>query len=149
MSLLATDLSHPLDRHFHHPLICHFWCVYFSELAEEDEGDDDQGGMSTDDSTESSAHSSRCGSPTFRSNGDKKKKKLKNKNLNPKLNYKCIGYWKENHGHPIFGVSVNHHLDASSPTVFATVGYNRVTIYEAMAGGIKLLQVKSKESHKP
>ena len=119
------------------------------EEEEEDEGDDDQGGMSTDDSTESSAHSSRCGSPTFRSNGDKKKKKLKNKNLNPKLNYKCIGYWKENHGHPIFGVSVNHHLDASSPTVFATVGYNRVTIYEAMAGGIKLLQVKSKESHKP
>ena len=75
--------------------------------------------------------------------------KLKNKNLNPKLNYKCIGYWKENHGHPIFGVSVNHHLDASSPTVFATVGYNRVTIYEAMAGGIKLLQVNSKESQKP
>ena len=31
--------------------------------------------------------------------------------MNPKLNYKCIGYWKENHGHPIFGVSVNHHLD--------------------------------------
>ena len=119
------------------------------EEEEEDEGDEDQGGMSTDDSTESSAHSSRCGSPTFRSNGDKKKKKLKNKNLNPKLNYKCIGYWKENHGHPIFGVSVNHHLDASSPTVFATVGYNRVTIYEAMAGGIKLLQVNSKESQKP
>ena len=111
---------------------------------EEDEGDevgDEDRGMSTDDSTESSAHSSRCGSPTFRSNGDKKKKKLKNKNVNPKLNYKCIGYWKENHGHPIFGVSVNHHLDASSPTVFATVGYNRVTIYEAMSGGIKLLQV--------
>ena len=119
------------------------------EEEEEDEGDDDRGGMSTDDSTESSAHSSRCGSPTFRSNGDKKKKKLKNKNLNPKLNYKCIGYWKENHGHPIFGVSVNHHLDASSPTVFATVGYNRVTIYEAMAGGIKLLQVNYKESQKP
>ena len=112
------------------------------EEEEEDEGDDDRG-MSTDESTESSAHSSRCGSPTYRSNGDtkKKKKKLKNKNVNPKLNYKCIGYWKENHGHPIFGVSVNHHLDSSSPTVFATVGYNRVTIYEAMSGGIKLLQV--------
>ena len=112
------------------------------EEEEEEEGDEDRG-MSTDESTESSAHSSRCGSPTFRSNGDKKKKKLKNKNVNPKLNYKCIGYWKENHGHPIFGVSVNHHLDSSSPTVFATVGYNRVTIYEAMSGGIKLLQVNN------
>ena len=114
------------------------------EEEEEDEvGDEEERGMSTDESTESSAHSSRCGSPTYqRSNGDKKKKKkLKNKNVNPKLNYKCIGFWKENHGHPIFGVSVNHHLDASSPTVFATVGYNRVTIYEAMSGGIKLLQV--------
>jgi len=109
------------------------------EEEDEDEVDEDRG-MSTDESTESSAHSSRCGSPTYGSNGDKKKKKLKNKNVNPKLNYKCIGYWKENHGHPIFGVSVNHHLDSSSPTVFATVGYNRVTIYEAMSGGIKLLQ---------
>merc|ERR1719233_2092098 len=76
-------------------------------------------------------------------NGDleKKKKKRKSKSSNnPKLNYKCMGYWKENHGHPIFGVSVNHHLSDNDPTVFATVGYNRVTIYEAMADGIKLLQ---------
>ena len=98
------------------------------EEEEEDEVDEDRG-MSTDESTESSAHSSRCGSPTYRSNGDKKKKKkLKNKNVNPKLNYKCIEFWKENHGYPIFGVSVNHHLDSSSHTVFATVCYNRVTI---------------------
>ena len=85
-------------------------------------------------------------------NGDLEKKKKKRKSKsgnNPKLNYKCMGYWKENHGHPIFGVSVNHHLSDSDPTVFATVGYNRVTIYEAMAGGIKLLQVNSKESQKP
>ena len=54
----------------------------------------------------------------------KRKKKARSQN-NPKLNYKCIGYWRENHGHPIFGVSVNHHLSDSDPVVFATVGYNR------------------------
>ena len=54
-------------------------------------------------------------------------------------NYRCTGWWREDHGQPIFGVSVNHHL--KSPTVFATVGNNRVTIYEAMDDGEnKLLQ---------
>jgi len=109
------------------------------EDDEDEEGEEDNRAMSSEDSSDVSTHSSRCGSPTYRTNGDKRKK-VRNKNVNPKLNYKCIGYWKENHGHPIFGVSVNHHLDSSSPTVFATVGYNRVTIYEAMSGGIKLLQ---------
>ena len=88
--------------------------------------------------------SSESGSAMEDTNGDlenKKKKKRKSKSSNnPKLNYKCMGYWKENHGHPIFGVSVNHHLSDNDPTVFATVGYNSVTIYEAMADGIKLLQ---------
>jgi polycomb protein EED len=42
---------------------------------------------------------------------------------------------------PIFGVSVNHHLGPDEPTVFATVGNNRVTIFEAMTNGDnKLLQ---------
>lgn len=57
----------------------------------------------------------------------------------PKLNFKFSGFWKEDHGHPIFGVSVNHHLE--EPVILATVGNNRVTIYEAMTNGDnKLLQ---------
>nr|ACO13046.1 Polycomb protein esc [Lepeophtheirus salmonis] len=57
----------------------------------------------------------------------------------PNLNFKCTGFWKEDHGQPIFGIVVNHHL--SSPKVFATTGNNRVTVYEALSNGdCKLLQ---------
>jgi len=56
------------------------------------------------------------------------------------LSYVYTGHWKENHGHPLFGISINHHLQDPDPVVFATVGYNRVTIYEAIDGGIKLSQ---------
>ena len=58
----------------------------------------------------------------------------------PRLNYKFTGFWKEDHGHPIFGVSMNQHLGADQPVVFATVGNNRVTIYEALSNDCKLLQ---------
>jgi len=107
------------------------------EEEEEEEIQQDKE-IDTDDSSDLTDHSSRCGSPTLQQNGQKRKKFTSK--ANPKTNYKFGGYWKENHGHPIFGVSVNHHLPATSPTVFATVGYNRVTIYEAMTEGIKLLQ---------
>ena len=48
-----------------------------------------------------------------------------------KLQYRYVGFLKEDHEQPIFGISVNHHLGPDQPTVFATVGNNRVTIYEA------------------
>jgi len=53
----------------------------------------------------------------------------------PKLQFKCVGYLKEDHGQPIFGVAMNHHLGEDQPTVFATVGNNRVTVYEAITVG--------------
>ncbi|XP_023338780.1 polycomb protein EED [Eurytemora carolleeae] len=73
------------------------------------------------------------------SHGKKNKKNL-NSSCAPSISYRYTGHWKENHGHPLFGISVNHHLKPPQPTVFATVGYNRVTIYEAISDGIKLSQ---------
>ncbi len=65
-----------------------------------------------------------------------------------KAAYRCTGFWREDHGQPIFGVAVNLHLgsdddgdDEEAPVVFATVGNNRVTLYEALPGGdCRLLQ---------
>ena len=118
----------------------------YNEASDEDLEnliESDNGQMSTDDSTGASEQSSNCDSSVEDEVEDDKKKKIKKKGRsqnNPNLNYKCMGYWRENHGHPIFGVSVNHHLDDGDPVVFATVGYNRVTIYQVMTDGIKLLQ---------
>ncbi len=45
-----------------------------------------------------------------------------------KVNYRFSGYWKEDHGQPVYGVSINPHIQSSSESTvfFATVGYNRL-----------------------
>ena len=62
-----------------------------------------------------------------------------------KAGYKCMGHWREDHNQPLFGVAVNTHLKAEEGgfegVVFATVGSNRVTVYEAASEGqVRLLQ---------
>ena len=62
-----------------------------------------------------------------------------------KPQFKYAGHWREDHGNPLFGVAVNTHVgrDQSGdpgPVVFATVGFNRVTIYQCDEQGVKLLQ---------
>jgi polycomb protein EED len=50
-----------------------------------------------------------------------------------KLNYHCTGNWKEDHGQPLFGVSVNPFIPDDEGLVFATTGFNRVTVYQEEA----------------
>jgi len=69
-------------------------------------------------------------------------KKRKKCGKSSKLSYTCTGYWREDHGQPLFGVCVNTHIaDPNQPVVFATVGFNRVSIYESVKGeGVRLVQ---------
>jgi polycomb protein EED len=59
-----------------------------------------------------------------------------------KMSYKCSGHWLEDHGQALYGVSVNSHIEVGKPALFATVGSNRVTVYETEVSGpqVKLLQ---------
>ncbi|CAL1547484.1 unnamed protein product [Lymnaea stagnalis] len=82
--------------------------------------------------------SSRSETPTLRSrNGIRNKRQMKK----CRLQFKCTNYLKEDHGQPLFGIQINLVMKETDPILFATVGHNRVTIYECHDGGkIKLLQ---------
>ncbi|TRY92755.1 hypothetical protein DNTS_024834 [Danionella cerebrum] len=61
------------------------------------------------------------------------------KSRKSKLSFKCVNSLKEDHGQPLFGVQFNWH--SRDALVFATVGSNRVTLYECLPQGeIRLLQ---------
>ncbi|RWS14956.1 polycomb protein EED-like protein [Dinothrombium tinctorium] len=63
------------------------------------------------------------------------------KNKVCKVQYKFTCFLKENHNTPVFGVQFNPHLQEEKRYVFATVGSNRISIYECLQNGcIRLLQ---------
>ena len=66
------------------------------------------------------------------------------------MSYDCGGYWKEDHGQPLFGVSVNPHIsDPGDPVIFATVGFNRyVRLKSCLERSSSLLFAEAKKFSK-
>ncbi|RWS20786.1 hypothetical protein B4U80_03854 [Leptotrombidium deliense] len=63
------------------------------------------------------------------------------KNKVCKLQYKYTTFFKESHNFPLFGIQINPYLQDDRRYVFATVGSNRISIYECLeSGGLRLLQ---------
>ncbi|KAM7446903.1 hypothetical protein ABFA07_004870 [Porites harrisoni] len=93
---------------------------------------------SDNDSTVSSSNSnstqaSIAGKRGFRGKGRKKRN----------LAFRCVNFLKEDHKQPIFAVQFNYNVPEGTEDLhlFATVGSNRVTIYQCEAKGVvKLLQ---------
>ncbi|UYV71372.1 EED [Cordylochernes scorpioides] len=91
------------------------------------------GSASTNDN-----NNSRSDTPTGR--GRKRTRGKHSKYRHCKLAYKCSGSLKENHNQPLFGVQFNTYLK-DGRDIFATVGSNKITIYECLeGGGIKPIQ---------
>lgn len=85
---------------------------------------------------------SRSGTPTIqRIKGGRKSSRKSTKPKTVKAPFRFSTYLREDHGVQIFGTQFNHCLKRDQPLVFASVGSNRVSVYECLRdGGIKLLQ---------
>ncbi|PIO28455.1 hypothetical protein AB205_0007130, partial [Aquarana catesbeiana] len=94
-------------------------------------------------SIESGTNTERPDTPTNTASlpGRKGWGKGKWKSKKCKYSFKCVNSLKEDHSQPLFGVQFNWHSKEGDPLVFATVGSNRVTLYECHSQGeIRLLQ---------
>ncbi|XP_014232857.1 polycomb protein eed-B-like [Trichogramma pretiosum] len=108
----------------------------------ENESDETEGSIGSN----STGCTQRSDTPTSRGKGRRKGRRRSSKpsKLKPvveKSLYKFCHFVKEDHNQPLFSVQFNHHLKEGEPMVFATVGSNRVSIYECPEeGGVKLRQ---------
>ncbi|XP_038059691.1 polycomb protein EED-like [Patiria miniata] len=94
-------------------------------------------------STPTVESNSRSDTPTGSTTGsfNRKSNRGRWRSTKNKLQYKCNGFLKEDHGQPIFGVTFNPFFKEGDALVFATAGSNRVSVYELVdGGGMKLLQ---------
>ncbi|MGH0166823.1 UNVERIFIED_CONTAM: hypothetical protein FKN15_051048 [Acipenser sinensis] len=115
------------------------------KLSSDENSNPDLSGDENDDavSIESGTNTERPDTPTNTPNAPGRKSwgKGKWKSKKCKYTFKCVNSLKEDHGQPLFGVQFNWHSKEGDPLVFATVGSNRVTLYECHSQGeIRLLQ---------
>ncbi|XP_039198902.1 polycomb protein EED isoform X1 [Crotalus tigris] len=113
--------------------------------SDENSNPGDLSGDENDDavSIESGTNTERPDTPTNTPNAPGRKSwgKGKWKSKKCKYSFKCVNSLKEDHSQPLFGVQFNWHSKEGDPLVFATVGSNRVTLYECHSQGeIRLLQ---------
>uniref|UniRef100_A0A3Q4AAR4 Uncharacterized protein n=1 Tax=Mola mola TaxID=94237 RepID=A0A3Q4AAR4_MOLML len=115
------------------------------KLSSDENSNPDLSGDENDDavSVESGTNAERPDTPTNTANAPGRKSWGKGKWRSKKCRYsfKCVNSLREDHGQPLFGVQFNWHSKEGDPLVFATVGSNRVTLYECHSQGeIRLLQ---------
>ncbi|XP_043927943.1 polycomb protein EED [Protopterus annectens] len=115
------------------------------KVSSDENSNPDLSGDENDDavSVESGTNTERPDTPTNTANAPGRKSwgKGKWKSKKRKYTFKCVNSLKEDHGQPLFGVQFNWHSKEGDPLVFATVGSNRVTLYECHSQGeVRLLQ---------
>ncbi|KAM5182212.1 polycomb protein EED [Mantella aurantiaca] len=115
------------------------------KLSSDENSNPELSGDENDDavSIESGTNTERPDTPTNTANAPGRKGwgKGKWKSKKCKYSFKCLNSLKEDHSQPLFGVQFNWHSKEGDPLVFATVGSNRVTLYECHSQGeIRLLQ---------
>ncbi|XP_003490784.1 polycomb protein EED-like [Bombus vosnesenskii] len=115
----------------------------YASSQEDSENDSDETECSIGSNSTAGTH--RSDTPTrsarYRRKGRRRSKTAKYKPCTDKPLYKYCCSVKEDHGQPLFGVQFNHHLKEGEPLIFASVGSNRVSIYECPEGGnIRLRQ---------
>lgn len=94
-------------------------------------GDEIDDSLSTVTTGSIADDSSRCDTPPNSSRRKKSNPPRQNSSAGRcRLQFKCICSVKEDHGQPIFGAQFNYFSGVGEGLLLATVGSNRVTIYE-------------------